>query len=290
VSSPAALTNPRAKLRRADEHLIELLEEAWSFFETEPLGVEYEERGFDLDVAVAVVREEPPLRLGVILGDVLANWRSALDNLAHQLVLLEGNEPTGQTSFPIFRSAADYEGRGRRRIAGMNPTHAEVIEGLQPFQSEDDPTVKALAVLDEYSNVDKHRMVHPSLAVVTDPQAYAASFRREPKDVDDDAFFEVHPVGFGQPLKNGLELAHIRWKSPIPDPKPQISTDLPIAIGLGEKGLSMRSLPTIRWHMSVVVESFAPDFGEAIEVDPSYWDDRPRVKRRSEPAPGRGSS
>src|SRR3954447_12706375 len=50
----------------------------------------------------AKVREEPPPEWSPIIGDIIHNWRSALDHLAYQLVIRNGRKPSGSTQFPIF--------------------------------------------------------------------------------------------------------------------------------------------------------------------------------------------
>lgn len=72
-SGDASLVNPRAKLAPAEEHLCELIAKTKAFVETNPYRVINDERGADLDVAVIRIQEHPPLRLGLIFGDVLAN-------------------------------------------------------------------------------------------------------------------------------------------------------------------------------------------------------------------------
>lgn len=258
--------NPRAKLARAEEHLCELISKAKAFVKTDPFRVINEERGADLDVAVIRIREYPPLRLGLILGDVLANWRSALDNLANELVRLNGRDPGSGTSFPIFSSRADYESRGEKRIRAVSETQRAIIEALQPFQTDLDPTVHALKVVNEYVNIDKHRAIHPALTAVVDAHGYAASFRRE--SLDTEFHIEIDPVGFDRELVDGLELAHIRWRHPVPNPKPLMSADFSVRLAFGEKGLLLDALPRIAWHLNVVVECFAPDFGVPINLRP----------------------
>ena len=264
----ADLTNPRAKLGRADEHLVELQAAARAFVETEPYSVVNEERAANLDVARLSVREYPPLRLGLIFGDVLANWRSALDNLANELVLLNGHDPGKRSSFPIFSDKGDFARRGLNRIMGVSKAHAAIIEGLQPFQNQVDPTIGALAAVNDYVNADKHRAIHPALTAVSDVHGYAASFRREP--IDTEFKVEVDPVGFGQPLVDGMELAQVRWQPPVPNPKPSMAAEFPVEIAFGEKGLALKVLPIIRWHINLVVECFAPDFNQPINLGPLH--------------------
>jgi hypothetical protein len=75
-------------------------------------------------------------------------------------------------------------------------------------------------------------------------------------------------VGFGHPLEDGMELAHIRWHRPVPNPKPLMAADFPVEIAFGEKGLAHKALPQIRWHINLVVECFAPDFNQPITLGP----------------------
>jgi hypothetical protein len=260
------LANARAKLGRADEHLRELRSEIQSFVETEPYRVVNVERATNLDVAVLAVRDFPPLRLGLILGDILANLRSALDNLVNELALLNGKDPGTSTSFPIFSNQADFDRRGRQRIKGLTQDQVEVIEHLQPFQNDRDPTICALATVNEYVNIDKHRAIHPTLTAFRDVRGYAESFRRE--GIDTHLRLDIDPVGFRRELEDGLELAHIIWRDPIPDPKPRMSAEFPIEVGFGRKGLRFEALPEIRWHINLVIECFARDFGQPIELSP----------------------
>lgn len=246
-------------------------DEIQAFVKTEPFSVVNEERAPDLDVARIAVRDYPPLKLGLIFGDVLANWRSALDNLVNELVRLNGHDPGTSASFPIFSDPADFAGRGKKRIRGASREHAAIIEGLQPFQNDWDPTIQALRVVNKYVNADKHRAIHATFAAITDAHGYGASFRR---DGTESAFnFVVDPVGFDRELEHGLEIAHIKWQRPAPDPKPLMSAEFPVEIAFGEDGLRFQKLPEIRWHIHVAVECFAPDFGEPIKLTPLHATD-----------------
>lgn len=91
--SPEPLTNTLAKLARADEHLHALDCEARAFGSREPYSIATE-RDAGTYLAQLAIREWPPLRLGVILGDVFYNWRSALDNMMYSLVQANNQTPT----------------------------------------------------------------------------------------------------------------------------------------------------------------------------------------------------
>jgi hypothetical protein len=115
-----------------------------------------------------------------------------------------------------------------------------------------------------YANADKHRAIHPVVGVATDAYGYASSFRRD--SLAREFKVKVGPVGFGRPFEDGMEIAHIRWLSPLPDPKPRMEAEFGVEIAFGEQGLALKALPMIRWHINLVVECFAPDFDQPIRL------------------------
>lgn len=113
-------------------------------------------------------------RWGVVFGDVLHNFRSALDRLVCQLVLLNtGRECTRENQFPICSNGARYWSIGRngepslrdRQLKSVADEHKAIIDALQPYRTHGlrPNQVKALAGLHDFSNIDKHRVIHPSL-------------------------------------------------------------------------------------------------------------------------------
>jgi hypothetical protein len=108
------------------------MDEANAFRERNPFSVTNEERAKDLDVARLRMRESPPLRLGLLFGDVLANWRSALDNLAYQLILLNGRIPGERETigFPLFESQRSFKAVGVKRIRGWRRVR---LQSSSPF-------------------------------------------------------------------------------------------------------------------------------------------------------------
>src|SRR4051812_7680913 len=89
------LEGVRLKLVRADEHLETLDNQITSFLEREPYSVSYERKPDGSEhIYRAHVVEDPPLALGVLIGDCLQNMRSALDHLVWQLALRSGKRAT----------------------------------------------------------------------------------------------------------------------------------------------------------------------------------------------------
>lgn len=65
------------------------------------------------------VLHPPPLRLGVIVGDLVHNVRSALDHLVWQLVLANAQQPTRATQFPVCSKREQWAWVRARSLAGV---------------------------------------------------------------------------------------------------------------------------------------------------------------------------
>ena len=124
---------------------------------------------FDDATGVHVVSFELPTpipehTLGPLIGDVLHNFRSALDHLVYELAVSHtGALPQrveGSTEFPIFVEEPRAEA-WERRVGAVAPEARVAIERMQPYQPRSYP-VHALAALYGLSNIDKHR--RPTLA------------------------------------------------------------------------------------------------------------------------------
>jgi len=140
----------RAKVERAKHHLRSLEEQLGPYRDkTRPV---YAGNGMDL---VAL----PLLSFNILAtaGDVVHNLRTALDHLAHQLVLVgtpDGNPPR-QIEFPILESEEEYDKRKAAKTRGMRADAVQAIDDLKPYK-ERNPTLWRLRELD---NIDKHRMI-----------------------------------------------------------------------------------------------------------------------------------
>jgi hypothetical protein len=120
-----------------------------------------------------------PLELGVLIGEIAHNLRSALDGLVWQLATLnlpKGETPASFNQFPVFRSGRapskkvnprryfDWvrgeklqRGTGRYMIQQLCPDHQAVIERLQPYHRIRGGKESLPWLLHELNNADKHR-------------------------------------------------------------------------------------------------------------------------------------
>ncbi len=95
-----------------------------------------------------------------IFGQGIYNIRSALDHLAWQLVLLDGQVPTRATQFPLLDSGRDKSGRkvhvdiapGIKR-----PDILAAVESMQPYHGGG-KWGDQLGVVAELSGIDRHRL------------------------------------------------------------------------------------------------------------------------------------
>lgn len=155
------------KLGRAQEHLDALDADTGRYFAGEPYRFVREYHPEGSRVAGLAITEEPPERLALVIGDYLHNARAALDYLAWQLVLASGITPNGRTKFPISK---DPRLKKKRRSGvvvepGVSAPILAVVESLQPYHAPD-PALHPLWLINELSNIDKHRTLHPIVAWV----------------------------------------------------------------------------------------------------------------------------
>ncbi len=159
----ASLNGCYAKLKQAKHHLSLLVSAQKRGFESGRFKlVSHEEPNGDLVQSVSFPESEA-LKIGVRIGDVIHNSRSALDHLVWQLVLTDGNSPGYWTQFPIVDNANKFPlEHGRKRdLKGVSPEAFRYIKSVQPFYSGIDDPEHPLLNLRDLSNRDKHRIVTP---------------------------------------------------------------------------------------------------------------------------------
>jgi hypothetical protein len=164
------LTECRAKIERANEHREELNAivapllnwEAELFQMSAKLDPE---SGYHV-FRVAAVPEEWRLEVGVILGDIVHNLRSALDYLfwqlyCHYIRVPRSPREAEQVQFPI----EDTKNRLANKRVHFNkipPSQWALIDSAQPYNGSHHPS-RAIKALRDLSNRDKHQVLNPPL-------------------------------------------------------------------------------------------------------------------------------
>ncbi|MDY0828881.1 hypothetical protein SK224_07035 [Microbacterium sp. BG28] len=109
----------------------------------------------------AHLRFDPPIgRWSLLFGEVLHNYRSALDGLAWELAHLNGSavpsEHERNLYFPLAESEAKWERLKRTTLASMPVAVHDRLCRVQPYRFE--PVEEGIGLLlNKMSNLDKHR-------------------------------------------------------------------------------------------------------------------------------------
>jgi hypothetical protein len=186
------------------------------------------------------IQSRIPLYLSLIVGDLIHNTRSALDQAAWLLACRSNPveklwEPrtAKKIAFPLIRSnERDFLNHSLMPFIGEDAK--AIVEDLQPYKGGD--TQEALARLDLYWNVDKHRVLHASFARLT---TTAISFR--PRFLLSKGFpGEAEWIWADPPesYKEGTEVARVRYPSGAGPPEIHVDvTGQPTAeIAFGSAG------------------------------------------------------
>jgi hypothetical protein len=113
-----------------------------------------------------------------VIGDAVHNIRSALDHLVYELAPPEVRRRR-RTQFPIFMTEAGFRNQGLQQIDGITGDERTLIEKVQPYNASDPPNDDPLAVLNRLSNLDKHRLLVPVIAAVSDTGVWVGSDNAE---------------------------------------------------------------------------------------------------------------
>jgi hypothetical protein len=171
------------------------------------------------------VRQDFPIRLGVLLGDCVHNLRSALDHLACQVTLLDlpaDADPDGvcdDTQFPIAScSERQFERMAKRRIPLFSSKHKALVKRLQPYHAGDEAERHPLSVLADLSNADKHRLVNPTYGFMASDteEALERLLREGPEGPTPVSGFWI--IGRGQRLDHDTPWFKIRFRRDSPAP------------------------------------------------------------------------
>ena len=257
-----------AKYDRAKEQFDEFLAESDAWFNKDP-EPHFSRGYFDTKTWEWVerfqIREEPPARLGVLIGDTVHNLRSALDHLMWQVTLLDGGTPNDSTQFPIAsKSKAQFDRMANRRIPGLRAKHRTLLKRVQPYHAGNDAHRHPLSVLATLSNTDKHQIVNPAYSFIAGDSA---------KDLDDlvNSFQgpgSPPPVEFflakeGQRLIHGTPWFRIRFpRDQEPPRRVNVRGEMTLGVGIGEIGVAENDMPKIADFVLALVSHFAQDFPE----------------------------
>lgn len=164
------LDDARAKLDRAKFHADALRADIRDAGQGEPYAIPLREE-FDEDAGTLYLRVDRVTARsevwGLLIGDALHNYRSALDNgwwqlACHHLRRIPTEDEAKQIQFPILRPGGTWHSGNYRHWVGHRA--AGFVQKLQPDKAGyPADVIHPLAALRRFSNVDKHRNIHPTV-------------------------------------------------------------------------------------------------------------------------------
>jgi hypothetical protein len=260
-----------AKVLRGFEHLDEFEAKAGSFLDDDVYEIVHEiDPDSGMHVGVFHIRKETPLLLSIIAGEAIGQFRSALDHLLKRLVRLDHPSVTQAPNFPIYpkqiwQPAGGGPGVREKYRPLLRDEHMAILDGLHSKTDGLGPTFpggpfdrSALAVIQWFTNVDKHELVHP---------VFVAPSR---------IMFHGHPnvsayIGVLAPpyiLDEGAKLYLVTF---VNEAEMEVPLDIEVELTLGPQPMVRIGAETMRafgLRVQVLIQAF-------FEVTPELWPRRP---------------
>lgn len=226
-----------AKLQRGDHHLERVEMEVAAFLYSKPWTVAFKpepQRGRMWYTASFVIKRKPPADWSIRLGEAVHQYRSGLDHLMTELVLLRhpGRRPDKTVNFPIcsnpgqFWAPAEIGGHAPAVPVkeGVRAKHFTELERLQPKEPEDMQgsgelsVPMALAIVRRIDDFDKHATVRPGFIAPKSIHYNSLWAIGNYGDIlinspDPDPDFEEIYTPF-ETLNNGAQLYYARFRFP----------------------------------------------------------------------------
>ncbi|NQU97390.1 MAG: hypothetical protein HQ548_07090 [Chloroflexi bacterium] len=169
----------------------------------------------------------------VLVGEYVYQLRSSLDHMIYQMAC----PPVKGSEFPIFVDRDDYCRRGRYKIRGIPTAAVSIIEDAQPWNCRE-PTSHPLWLLQELSNIDKHRRLHLTsvLAGVT-PSMVTVKAAGFPG-------FSSFSARVSGPIESGAEVLRFSTEGNYRG-EVKVDRDLTIQIAFDDPSSPFRGMPVI---------------------------------------------
>lgn len=228
----ADLTDTYLRLDRAKEHIEAVRDKTKTFLERDPKPLDFrteetagpgESRKY---VLYPVIRENPPPQIAAPVGDAIQNIRNALDYLVYAWSPAK-HRRRGRTGFPICDDLCEFEVKGRKMIRGITGDELAFIEWHQPYKRTDPPRNDPLSVLRRLSNKDKHRLLLPVAAAVSDSASWIGSTN---------AVIEITHYSPG-PVDDDTKILAFTARRKDPTAQMHVEAQSGLEVQLGERGL-----------------------------------------------------
>jgi hypothetical protein len=201
-----------------------------------------------------------PLEFSILLGEIVYNLRSALDQCVFQLALNHTGIEHNKTMFPIFATPVDFRTKGKWRIKDIGVGPMAFIRSLQPYSDRRQPVHYSLLDLNNLSNADKHRV----------SQLWGFSFGLGKTEIVAGA--ALVPSGLSKILHDGAEICRVLPETPTDEM--QVSGSLEATLSIKNPTAARRGVSTNLWNVIAdvrfIVDALVGSLGQQdlpIEVD-----------------------
>jgi hypothetical protein len=213
------LSGPRAKIQRAYEHRDALEGEVDPVLNGERHQIQLR-ANLDPDTGyhifeVGALPGDWQVRIAVILGDIVHSLRSALDQLAWQLVINHTGRPRFVKEKTLIEFPIKYHSKALAStytFSKVAPSDRAILDVPQPYNRTGNPKLQGLAIIRQLSNRDKHRVLSPILVSTM-------TFTLKGTELEGCQFdaFSVDFTGVGKNLKIGAEVFRLVLPRPAKD-------------------------------------------------------------------------
>ncbi len=212
---------------------------------------------------------EPDLRLATVLGDMIHNLRSSLDNLIFELAFLgmRGQKIPKRAAFPSSFTRKEWDSSHVQKVLleGVLKKHRALIYQAQPcYRKRDSASDQArrrrkrnpAADLHHLWNEDKHRMVLPFVLTPFQVQPIIGPFR----DCHPDGEPTINIDFLGKPVEVGTEVLTISYRVAGDDPRFTIQLKIDGEISLRNGFPVLDAMMNIGNYVRAIIVRFQPVF------------------------------
>jgi hypothetical protein len=213
----------KAKLKRSEQHIIELVKEQASYNAAHPVSCSVMTIESGDSFIVADYGDPPGSEACTITADALCNMRAALDIATVQSCIARGQTDKKllkSTFFAVGGSEADWKGNLPRRMAGADETVRSCVASFKPWKDEGNTLLYALTKL---AANDKHVDLVP---VAASDAMVTMNNLRIYRDDNEKVNIDLGPIATSDPNKIIL----MRVRSPG---KVEIASPIDFKVGFG---------------------------------------------------------
>lgn len=194
-------------------------------------------------------------------GDILHNYRSALDALAWAMANLDGNSPDAryakQVYFPMKTTLEAFEKEAQTKLSSVPGFILERMAMVQPYHVKPGESVEdgIALILHDLDIADKHKAALEAHAIAADMTSYAIAYRT----MDMSAEFDHEAMTYDwiapdRALQDGDPI--VRWTFPAPVESAEIE-QLPILLTVRHGGRNLDVFELLRMIDLQVTQTFS---------------------------------